>query len=183
MSNISSTTSYSPSFLNAVRHTLEAEGYFSNHYWDPGGKTKYGITEDKAKAHGYDVEKLTVDQAISIYHKDYWLAGRLDEIQSSRVASEIFDTAVNMQWSVAKGPAIRFVQQALDAFGEKGIIQDGILGPATRAAINRITRKYEKQFLIALNGFQFLHYLGIREKNPTLFRNAFKGWMRRLEVL
>lgn len=172
---------YSNAFLWAVDHTLTSEGVFSDHAWDPGGATKYGITAAKAAEHGYKVRDLTVPQAVAIYYADYWAPGRLDQLRSVRVAAEVFDTAVNMQGGVTRGPAIRFVQEALNAFGER-VEVDGVLGPATRAAVNRVTKKYEEQFLHALNGFQFMRYLELKQRDHRAAERAFNGWMLRLKV-
>lgn len=167
----------SPAFRAAVTRTLESEGVFSDHRWDPGGATKYGITEAVARRHGFAVRELTVEQAVEIYWRDYWLHGRLDDLKSATVAAEIFDTAVN----AGTGRAYRIAQQAAEAMGEP-LVVDGVMGPATRGALNRLSARYESQLLAALNLFQGLHYLSLRAVNPELFRRAFKGWLRRLEV-
>lgn len=41
-------------FEEALKHTLGIEGEYSDHPSDSGGKTRYGITEAKARAWGYD---------------------------------------------------------------------------------------------------------------------------------
>lgn len=169
---------YSPSFLDAVKRTLDEEGVFSYHPSDRGGATKYGITEKVARRHGFDVRKLTIPQATEIYHQDYWLAFELDSLLSPRIAGEIFDTGVNM------GPAraAEIAQQAAWFFGfDPGKI-DGDIGPKTVRAINALTPKYEEQFLYALNGFQFNRYYDIADDNPTQRVAFFKGWMKRLKV-
>lgn len=165
-------------FTRAVRHTLEAEGIFSNHSWDPGGKTKYGITDRLARKYGHDVEKLTVTQATHIYRVEFWERLQLDTIAafSWRVAAEMFDTAVNC----GTDRAVRIVQEALAAIFEEGVEVDGKLGPRTIDAIRRVAGKYEDHFLAALNGFQFTFYLSLLRQGHPAARPAIKGWMRRL---
>lgn len=40
-------------FKKAFEKTIIFEGGYSDHPYDPGGKTKYGITESTARSHGY----------------------------------------------------------------------------------------------------------------------------------
>ena len=71
-------------FERAVEKTLKLEGGFVNDPDDPGGATKYGITEATARAHGYtgDMRELPLDVAREIYKKSYWDIARLDEFTS-----------------------------------------------------------------------------------------------------
>jgi hypothetical protein len=58
---------------------------------DPGGTTKYGISR---RAHPtVDIENLTLEQATSIYQKEYWdlVAREVDD----KLDMASFDTAVN----------------------------------------------------------------------------------------
>lgn len=164
----------------AVRHTLEAEGVFSDHAWDPGGATKYGVTEAVARHHGHDVRALTVDQATEIYRRDYWDALGLDEVAAAswRVALEIFDTAVNA------GPsrATRIAQEALSVVFGKVVAVDGKMGPQTRGALLDVIAKYEHHLVAALNGFQFAYYTWLLRREHPAAGPAIKGWMRRLET-
>jgi lysozyme family protein len=164
----------------AVQHTLEAEGLFSDHTWDPGGATKYGITEAVARRHGHDVRELTREQAVAIYRADYWDALGLDEVAavSTRVALEVFDTAVNTGLS----RAARIAQEALREVFEADLEIDGKLGPQTRAALIRAARRYEQQLVAALNLYQGAFYVHLLRRKHPAARPAIKGWMRRLET-
>lgn len=110
----------------AVKRVLEHEGGYSHHRRDPGGATNYGITKRVARLHGYtgDMRDFPVEKAIEIYRKDYWMAVRGDELPPA-TAWQVFDAAVN------SGPrkAIHWLQGAV------GVIQDGIIGPRTMAAV------------------------------------------------
>ena len=167
-------------FAWAVSHTLEAEGFFSDHAWDPGGATKYGITEAVARRHGHEVRDLTVEQAKEIYRKDYWNSLGLDEIAEAswRVAMEIFDTAVNS----GTARATRIAQEALVTIFDKKLSIDGKMGPVTRGALLQVIAKYEAQLVAALNGFQFAFYLWLIRQGHPAGQRAKKGWMRRLET-
>ena len=79
---------------------LEREGGFVNNPADKGGPTCFGITEAVARANGYRgaMRQLPQNEAAAIYRRLYWLRPRFDEIakRAPRVASELFDTGVNM---------------------------------------------------------------------------------------
>ena len=165
------------SFSFAIKHTLKAEGLFSDHPADPGGKTMYGITEDVAREAGYtgDMKDLPKEVAITIYKRNYWDLLKLDEISSKYVAAEVFDTAVNM------GPhwAAIILQMAVVILGEQ-IEVDGKIGRKTLGVTNSLLPRYEKHLYAALNGFQFQRYVTLFESNPANRRAFIRGWMRRL---
>ncbi|WP_303046913.1 glycosyl hydrolase 108 family protein, partial [Edwardsiella tarda] len=62
---------------------LKREGGYVNHPADRGGPTNWGITEAAARANGYagDISMLSRDQALRIYHADYWESPRFDLIE------------------------------------------------------------------------------------------------------
>lgn len=168
-------------FAWAVGVTLGHEGVFSNHSWDPGGATKYGITEAVARSYGVDVRTLTVEQAQGIYFEEYWRPIGLDAVagDSWRVAAEIFDTAVNC----GLGRASKIAQQAASEIFGESVAVDGYIGPLTRAALGRIVRKgYEDHLVHALNGYQFEFYLGLLRRGHPAARHSIRGWMMRLST-
>ena len=61
-------------FNKAIPHILKYEGECSDHFADRGGRTYKGITWRVARKHGYfgDVCKMSHDQVLAIYYKDYW---------------------------------------------------------------------------------------------------------------
>ena len=83
-------------FDEAFNLLLLHEGGFSDHAADPGGKTKYGITEAVAREEGYhgDMKQLPLTTAHRIYRKNYWDAMRLDQCPPE-VRFDLFDAAVN----------------------------------------------------------------------------------------
>ncbi len=115
---------YSAAFIAAVSVTLGQEGGYVNNPADPGGETQWGIS--KRTYPSVDIKALTHDDAIAIYHRDYWLAVRGDELPYP-VALVLFDIQVN------GGHPVKWLQQAL------GLTADEILGPATIAAANAST--------------------------------------------
>ena len=167
-----------PAFCYAVELTLGAEGVFSDHAWDPGGATKYGVTEAVARRHGYAVGDLTLEQAVGIYHADYWRRPGLHELTSWHVAAELFDSEVN----TGRGALLAqraMVHNLLASEAEVGGV-DGKWGPKTRAALNGVTRRYERHLMGALAGELYRHYHAIRPARPELFGRAIRGWMIRV---
>lgn len=112
-------------FDTAFDLLLGHEGEFSNHADDPGGKTRYGVTEAVAREAGYtgDMRALPLDFAKRVYKTRYWDAPKVESLPPS-IRYAVFDAAVN------SGPnqSIKWLQRAL------GVKDDGILGPQTLAA-------------------------------------------------
>ncbi len=125
-------------FDEAFTLLLGYEGGFSDHKADPGGKTQFGITEAVARAHGFtgDMRTLTRDEAKRIYRADYWEPVRADDLPP-QVRFDVFDGAVN---SGVK-QSVKWLQRAV------GVIDDGIIGPKTLAAVHavapdRVAKRY-----------------------------------------
>jgi lysozyme family protein len=118
-----------PSFDAAISYVLENEGGESDNPADHGGATRYGITHDEAAAHGIDIAELTLVAAKTIYLSEYWNPNHFGGIGNPRVATKLFDMAVNM----GAATAIRIAQRAL------GVVADGVMGPETLNAINNST--------------------------------------------
>ena len=83
---------------------IDREGGYVDHPADKGGPTCFGITEAVARAQGYGgpMRQLPRDEAGAIYKRLYWFRPGFDHIagRSVTLASELFDTGVNM------GPAV-----------------------------------------------------------------------------
>lgn len=104
------------------------EGGYVNDANDSGGETKYGISK---KAYPYlDIPSLSLEQAKSIYRKDYWDRCKCDYIPDA-LSVAVFDFAVNSGIKTA----IKKLQIAL------GVKADGIIGNQTVGACNRLPIK------------------------------------------
>lgn len=143
------------------------EGGWSDHGADRGGRTSYGITEAVARKHGLDVRSVTRADAIRIVVADYW---SYDWCKSDHVATKILDIAVNC----GPGTAARLLQRALRLLGHD-IVEDGAIGPATKAAANR---ERGPKLLAALSYVQAARYVAIAEQDPTQ-RAFIGGWLVR----
>jgi lysozyme family protein len=152
-------------FDHAFALIIAAEGNYSNDVNDPGGKTRYGITEAVARANGYqgDMKELPLDKAKAIYKSEYWDKCKCDQIKWP-LSAYVFDSAVNQ----GVQPAIKMLQNAL------GTVQDGILGPQSISLAQR-AGKYQQARFMALRAQR---YVGTR--NFDRFGN---GWLTRIFTL
>jgi lysozyme family protein len=112
-------------FDDAFKLVVHHEGGYVNHPNDPGGATRFGVTERVARANGYtgDMREFPLGKAREIYKKLYWDSVRAEELPPA-VRFDIFDGAVNSGVSQAS----KWLQRAL------GVRDDGVIGPATVAA-------------------------------------------------
>jgi lysozyme family protein len=153
------------SFDQAIGLVLAHEGGYVFNPADPGGERNFGIS--KRAYPNLDIKHLTEDQANEIYRQDYW---RYDGIANQDVATKIFDMAVNM------GPptAHRLLQMALNAQGQ-AVAVDGVFGPQTLAATNRVDPTRLLQEFRAQAAVRYADIvLGNRAERTFLL-----GWMRR----
>jgi lysozyme family protein len=168
-------------FKIAIKRTLVWEGgdAFTNDPDDPGGGTKYGITEKTARQFNYlgDMRDLPYDKALAIYERNYWEPLSLDLIASQKIADQILQGAVNQgvnRWA-------KFMQVAanLALISDYKIIEDGVVGDDTICAVNiALLREGEAKYSAVIFGLQENRYADIIIKNPVLekFRN---GWHNR----
>lgn len=128
---------YSAAFQRAVALTLSHEGGYQSRHDDPGnwtgGKVGQGLlrgTNMGIAAHRYpgeDIAGMTRARAEALYHRDYWLKVRGDELPPG-LALITFDMAVN----AGPGAAVKCLQRACK------VADDGVLGPATLAAAHQL---------------------------------------------
>ena len=150
-------------FEKAFEKLLGHEGGFVDHPRDPGGATRYGITQRVARAHGYqgEMRELPVAEARRIARIAYWDAVRADEVPDA-VRYDLFDAAYH------SGPeqATKWLQRAA------GADDDGKLGPKTLLAV----RMADPQLLAKrFNGHR------LRFLSDLKTWDAFgKGWARRV---
>jgi len=177
-----------PAFRASVSHTLKREGVFANDANDSGGPTLYGVASniwpewyDHIASEPDTAKRIEI--AIEFYHVNFWEKLHLDELHSTRIAVEIFDTAVNGGlWRAAK-----IAQQAANlCYKARGyglfLKEDGVFGPITRKAINDISRKYAENLDGMLNYFQAEFYMSLFDANPAKYGDFIIGWFRRVQT-
>lgn len=155
-------------FDTAFARLIKHEGEFTRDPKDPGnwtgGKpgagqlkgTKFGISA--ASYPHLDIERLTLEQARSIYREDFW--GVLGDAHPA-IKFQVFDASVNH----GRGNAIRFLQRAV------GVADDGIWGKVSQAALGAMDHNDVLLRFVA-HRLQFWASL-------TTFDTHGRGWTRR----
>ena len=150
-------TIMSNNFTKALEFVTKWEGIYSNDKFDPGGKTKYGISDagdgtidglvdlDGDGTGDVKVEELTLEQAIQRYKTAYWDASKCDLLELP-MAVAVFDSAVNC----GVGKARYWLRQS-----------DTV-----------------KDLIVQRRAF----YYALVDKKPTMQR-YLKGWLNRLNDL
>jgi len=153
-------------FLTAFDKLLGHEGGYSNHPADPGGKTRYGVTEAVAREVGYrgDMRELPLDLAQRIYKERYWDAVQAESLPAD-VRYIVFDGAVNS--GVVQ--SAKWLQRAC------GVKDDGVVGPQTIRAANALSPDGLKRKILA----QRLRFLATLSNWPAFSR----GWANRIADL
>jgi lysozyme family protein len=143
---------------------LAHEGGLVDHPRDPGGLTKYGISQ-RAYPH-LDIRALTPAQAKAIYRSDYWEKPGFGAIPDPRLAEQVFDMGVN----AGLGRAFRLLHRTMRT------PEAPTWTPALRAALDAAVdwTGYRERYL----EFRLRYYKALVGKKPKL--GVFlKGWTRR----
>lgn len=178
-------------FLDAFREVLDVEGEFSDHPDDPGGKTRWGITEALARRAGYDgpMRELPKAKARRIYHDHFWQPlwlSTVARLADEELAHEMFESAVN----VGRHEVALWLQQWLNVFNQEGdayddIDEDGRVGPVTLGALEAFMELREENgarvLRAALNSEQAVYYKKIAQSRSR-FETFIYGWLLRRVV-
>jgi lysozyme family protein len=153
-------------FDQAFDALLKHEGGYSDHAADPGGKTRYGVTEAVAREVGYrgEMRELPLELAKRIYRERYWDAVKADQLPGA-VRYLVFDAAVNS----GVGQAARWLQRAVK------VKDDGVIGPMTLLAANQSNPEALARRVLA----QRLRFMSGLANWPAFSR----GWARRIADL
>ena len=146
-------------FDECFQKLIGHEGGYVNNPKDPGGETKYGISQRAYP--NTDIKNLSLKQAKAIYYTDYFIPSGAERAPDA-VKFDLFDAAVNSGVIQAK----RWLQQAA------GVTADGVLGPVSWVAI-------EEADPLALHA----RYNGARLQFMTdlsTWPSFGKGWARRI---
>lgn len=156
-------------FLRAVEVVLEHEGGYVCDPADPGGETKFGISKRSYPA--LDIKKLTREQAIAIYRRDWWNRYSYGEIKDQAVATKVFDLSVNV------GPvrAHKILQLAVNFVTDSNLVVDGIMGPKTIEATNAAPPERLLQVL-RYKAAEYYYSLAKTRKEARVF---LFGWLNR----
>lgn len=171
--------------INALK---KIEGNYSDHPYDVGGRTKYGITEATARQYGFnDVSKITTEDAYRIYEAGYWHPMKLDAVVqlSEPIAQALFDVGINY----SKEKVVEWLQVTLNAANNQGqlwrdIEVDGAVGDQTLTAINAMINKRglsttEQTLVQGIRANQVVHYQAVSQKRPKN-ETFYQGWDNRV---
>jgi lysozyme family protein len=180
-------------FEQAYSLTMGHEGGYANNPNDRGGETYKGIARKFFPGwSGWDIidtykdkSQLSKDETLqkrvrAFYKEHFWNALSLDFVNNQSIATELFDTGVNM----GIGQAAMFLQTILNVSNRGGkdyqdVIKDGKIGPKTVAILNAHPRPDE--VLKGLNCLQGAKYIAICEHNPSQ-EVFYVGWMKRVHL-
>ena len=168
-----------------IEEVITREGGYANHPADRGGPTRWGITQQVARAHGYgaDMRSFPRAEAAAIYRRIYWLRPGLERVAplAPQIAAEMFDTGVNMGPAIAVG----FLQRALNALNRGAadyadIAAGTVVDDETERALDAFMAKRgaggETVLLKAIEALQGERYLRLAEQRPA--NEAFLyGWL------
>lgn len=139
---------------------------------DAGGRTRFGIAEKFHPALPEEFFTGSAEDALAeaekIEEREYWGAMRLAEVENQNIANKLFDMGVNM--------GVR--QAAVYAQRAAHVVEDGVIGRKTLAAINYADPIAYYQALCELSA---AHYRHVAAVNPAQVVNL-QGWMKRAEA-
>jgi len=137
----------------AFRLVMAHEGGYVNNPKDPGGATKYGISlrffkqftgralpdtdivgdlDGDGDIDADDIKLISVGLAHQVYRRAWWDKHHYKQIQHRDVAIKLIDFAVNM----GQRRAVVNLQRSLRASTGRRLVEDGVMGQKTLAAIN-----------------------------------------------
>jgi lysozyme family protein len=180
-----------------IQDIVGIEGGSSDNPNDPGGNTKYGITQATANSYAAQLKaqfswdgtmaNLTVAMATWIYVQGYWNKLSLDQVVSSApiIAHKLFDIGVNLSLLEAG----QYLQNALNVFSKaqswySHLKVDGNVGPTTISTLNTYLQKrgnttgqWHLALLIASQ--QSVHYMTDAQNSQS--QETFEdGWQDRV---
>ena len=158
-------------FDTAFDRLIGHEGGFSADPKDPGNwtggrpnagelkGTKFGIAANTYP--DLDIRNLTLEQARSIYRRDWWLKAGADQLDGA-IVFQLWDFAVN----AGMGTARRALQRAV------GVADDGNVGAVTIAAVKALT---VPDVILRFNAQRLRHYTAL-----STWPTYGKGWTNRV---
>jgi lysozyme family protein len=150
---------------------IRIEGGLTHDPQDRGGLTKYGISQREYP--DLDILRLTPEQAIVLYRKDYWDKLQLSTLDNQQVANLIFLLAVN----IGIFEAITITQDAVNHCSTYLNVKiDGNCGVHTIDALNHSNTQW---LIDAIRIREVQYYLSIVNRNPKQ-EVFFRGWINRV---
>ena len=188
----------SVNYEECFRILIKHEGGYSNHYADRGGMTFMGISRkfwpdesiwdsiDMTLDAGGGKEEINmlmdndevVESVKRFYRREFWTKALCDRISNQQLASTHLNFAVNA--GIRK--AVRLIQEVANSNVGTELEPDGIVGPATRSAVDRLNNLNEAETVGVIRDYKALaetHYREIVANDTTQSVNL-SGWLNRL---
>lgn len=132
--------------------------------------TTHGYDRRLASIDAYHDENLT-QEVLYFYYMNYWAPLSLDDIESQKIAEEMFFFYINIG---NKKKVVRYAQSIA------GVVVDGYIGPKTVEALNStdvdlFDREYDRK--------EISHYKRLARYNPKRFGIFLKGWINRARII
>lgn len=147
-------------FDKAFELLISHEGGLVSNPKDPGGLTKYGISQKQYP--NLDIANLTLPEVKELYKRDFWDRAQCDKLAPD-LAFDVFDAAVNS----GIGQAIRWLQRSVN------VVDDGVIGPLTLAAVQRLDDTSAIRARFSGHRLEFMSRL-------STFDVFGRGWTRRV---
>lgn len=152
-----------------LRFIFSEEGGYSNHAWDNGGETKWGISDmadgkKDGKYKGFTIKTMTIETAKNIYEKDYWKVAKCDVLPKG-LNLMVFDTAVNSGCS----RAIKLLQKSL------GVEADGVFGAKSAGVLLALPKSQYPHLIQKFCDNRLTFLQGLED-----WKKAGKGWSARV---
>ncbi|HJU45748.1 MAG TPA: glycosyl hydrolase 108 family protein [Chitinophagaceae bacterium] len=189
------------SFDESYKKVRQLEGGYANDPDDTGGETYKGISRrnfpgwggwqhiDTIKAAGKNKASLDEllesqpalqEMVLAFYKKEFWDVLNLDNFRDQRIATEVFDTGVNMGTYIA---AV-FLQKTLNVLNRNQVDYadlpvTGKVGALTTEAVNLQQRPDE--VLKVLNCLQGSRYVEICLANAKQ-EKFLRSWLNRITI-
>lgn len=185
-------------FKPAFDLTMGHEGGYSNDPDDSGGETYRGIARNFHPAwEGWKIldqyvikdnaallKDVRLNKLVETFYKaEFWDKFKGDEIPSSLLANELFDTGINT--GIQDG--IEFLQIGLNVLNRNQALYadmavDGIFGTATMINLKTYLKTDPDVLLYkVMNVLQGKHYIDIMLKKGSQEKYA-RGWFNRVEI-
>ncbi len=161
-------------FARSMPHFLKHEGGYVDNPKDPGGATNKGVTLAtfrkyiKPGGSKADLRKITIAQVSMVYKRFYWDMVSADYLPSG-LDYCVCDFAINSGWS----RAAKYLQAIV------GVAQDGRIGPATIAAVEKLDPS-ELINRLCDDRLAYMKRIRHRKTKQLLWTTFGKGWSRRV---
>jgi len=180
---------YSDLFNKAIVKVLQHEGGFTNDPTDSGGPTNYGISltyllgtgditigdfNHDGKIDIKDIKEMTIDNAIAVYNKEWWIKYGYENLADPTLAGKVFDTSVNMGGKQAH----ILLQRAIRACGIT-VVEDGSLGPRSFSAVSTLVASGSADALLSSFRSEQAGFYRCLITKKVVFEKYRNGWMTR----